>query len=307
MEAKVTVYCLSFNHRQYIEKTLQGFVQQKTNFPFRVVVHDDASDDGTQELIKEYVQRYPSIFIGVYQKENQYSKNVNIYEKFIRPSIKSKYTAICEGDDYWCDENKLQLQYDYMEAHPSCALCVHNTEMIDEPGNSLGKFFNNNSCDKDYSARDVIERGPGGLFHTSSFFYRTDLRDKRPDAFRMKYVGDYPLAIYLSCEGNVHYFGRVMSKYRVGSVNSWVKNSSSNKKNQLLHLDNMISSLNKMDSFTGGKYHLQFDKVILDAEFEKSIYEVGLLNSLNNARYRKVFLHYSIKNKVKTVLKALKK
>lgn len=306
MKSEVAVYCLTYNHKKYIQQTLEGFVNQKTNFPFKVIVHDDASTDGTSEIVKGYAIRYPNIIVPIFQKENQYSKNVSIFKQFIQPMIDAKYTAICEGDDYWCDENKLQIQYDYMESHPSCALCVHNTEMIDESGAGLEKYFNYSKFDVDYKAEDVIKSGPGGLFHTSSFFYRTDLRRERPSVFKMNWVGDYPLAIYLSCNGSVHYFARTMSKYRVGSMGSWVKANNRNKRTKILHLKDMIKSLNKMDAYTYKRYHAQFSTVINNAKFEISQYERGLIKTLLNSQYRNIFKDFSTKKKIKTVLNSLR-
>ena len=306
MKSEVVVYCLTYNHRKYIHQTLEGFVNQKTNFPFKVIVHDDASTDGTSEIVKDYAIRYPDIIIPIFQKENQYSKHISIFKQFIQPKIDAKYTAICEGDDYWCDENKLQIQYDYMESHPSCALCVHNTEMIAESGVSLKKFFNYNHKDVDYKAEDVIKNVPGGLFHTSSFFYKTEMRRKKTREFEMKYVGDYPLAIYLSCNGYVHYVAKTMSKYRVGSTGSWVKANSKNNHSKVLHLEDMIESLKRMDDYTHGRYHSQFCKVVDTAEFELSEYRDGIIKTLQVPQYRNTFNVFSIKKKVKVLLKALK-
>ena len=298
----VTVYCLTYNHKNYIEKTLEGFVNQKVDFPYKVIVHDDASTDGTQEIIKFYEKKYPQIICPIFQNENQYSKNTGIYKEHIRPLIDTKYTAICEGDDYWSDNNKLQLQYDYMENNPKCSLCVHNTEMINENGISINKLFNSNELDLDYYAEDVIGNGPGGLFHTSSFFYRTELRDARPREFIMRYVGDYPLAIYFSCNGYVHYIGRVMSKYRVGSVNSWVKLIGNDKSKKMLHIEDEIQSLIRMDSYMEQRYHCQFQKIIDKDKFEKSVLEQGLVKTLNNHYYRKIFRNYPFKLKLKHIL-----
>lgn len=304
MKDGVTVYCLTYNHKEYIEKTLEGFVIQNVNFPYKVIVHDDASNDGTQEIILKYAEKFPKLIYPIIQNENQYSKNMGIYANFIRPLIETKYTAICEGDDYWTDKDKLQLQYDYMERNLECSLCVHNTEMINEKGNSIRKKFNSCKVDVDYDAAQVIEKWPR-LFHTSSFFYRTELRDSRPSAFAMKYVGDYPLAIYLSCNGYVHYFGKVMSKYRVGSVNSWVKSMDKDNDRKLQHIEDEIQSLNRMDLYTELHYHEQFQKVIERDKFEYSVLNIGLIETLRNSYYRKIFNRYPMKAKFKYILRSL--
>ena len=96
----VSVYCLAYNHERYIRHTLEGFVRQVTNFRYEVVVHDDASTDGTLAIIREYEQKYPQLIKVIAQKENQYSKGVKIIQNVIFPTLQGKYLAICEGDDY---------------------------------------------------------------------------------------------------------------------------------------------------------------------------------------------------------------
>ena len=103
----VSVYCLAYNHEQYIRDALEGFVRQKTNFRYEVLVHDDASTDNTPAIIREYAQKYPDIIKPIFQTENQYSKGVKILPEIIHPKSSGRYIAFCEGDDYWCDENKL--------------------------------------------------------------------------------------------------------------------------------------------------------------------------------------------------------
>ena len=112
-EIAVSVICLTYNQEKYIEKALNGFVKQKTNFKFEVLVHDDASTDKTTEIIKQYEKKYPDIVKPIYQKTNQFSIGNNPTKICFKKS-KGKYIALCEGDDYWCDENKLQKQYDFM-------------------------------------------------------------------------------------------------------------------------------------------------------------------------------------------------
>ena len=97
---KITVLCLAYNHAPYIKDALEGFVSQKTRFSFEVIVHDDASTDGTADIIREYARRYPEIIKPVFQKENQYSRGVAIGPTFCFPLVRGEYVALCEGDDY---------------------------------------------------------------------------------------------------------------------------------------------------------------------------------------------------------------
>lgn len=96
----VSICTLVYNHEPYLRECFEGFVMQKTNFAFEVLVHDDASTDNSAAIIREYTAKYPNIFKPIYQTENQYSKGVKVSATYQYPRAKGKYIAICEGDDY---------------------------------------------------------------------------------------------------------------------------------------------------------------------------------------------------------------
>jgi glycosyltransferase involved in cell wall biosynthesis len=121
----VSICIITYNQEKYIAEALNSFLIQKTDFDFEILIHDDASTDKTPQIIKEYEEKYPNIIKPIYQTENKYSKGVSVDLAYNFPRAKGKYIAVCEGDDYWIDRNKLQIQIDYMEKHPQCALCVH--------------------------------------------------------------------------------------------------------------------------------------------------------------------------------------
>lgn len=169
----VSVYCLAYNHEQYIRDALEGFVRQKTNFRYEVLVHDDASTDNTPAIIREYAQKYPDIIKPIFQTENQYSKGVKILPEIIHPKSSGRYIAFCEGDDYWCDENKLQRQVDFLETHQEgYSACVHNTKVLD-CRNGETYLKNRSRKDRDLTFRQVVKYG-SSEFQASSLMLRRE-------------------------------------------------------------------------------------------------------------------------------------
>ena len=118
-----SINCVTFNHANYIRTALDSFLMQKTDFAFEILVHDDASTDGTSSIIREYAARYPDQVKPLIQTENQYSQGIdNISGAFNFPRARGKYIFMCDGDDYFLSPDKLQKQVDYMEAHPDCTM-----------------------------------------------------------------------------------------------------------------------------------------------------------------------------------------
>ncbi len=120
----VSVLCQVYNHESYIKQCLEGIIMQKTQFKFEVLIHDDASTDNSAAIIKEYELKYPDLIKPLYQTQNQYSQNKRVFSNIQLPRVSGKYIAICEGDDYWTDEYKLQKQVDFLDNHDDYGL-VH--------------------------------------------------------------------------------------------------------------------------------------------------------------------------------------
>ena len=139
----VAIKCATYNHEPYIRDALEGFVMQKTNFPFVAIVHDDASTDGTPDIIREYAAKYPDIIKPIYETENQYSKRDGSLRRIMNAAVEAsgaKYVALCEGDDYWTDPLKLQKQVDFLESHPDYSLVFANARLHYDAGLSEDTF-----------------------------------------------------------------------------------------------------------------------------------------------------------------------
>src|SRR5665647_1282331 len=99
----VSICCATFNHEKFIAYALDGFLMQKTNFAYEILINDDCSEDNTANILKDYNIRFPGVFKITFQAENQYSKGIKPFSQMLFPKVKGKYVALCEGDDYWTD------------------------------------------------------------------------------------------------------------------------------------------------------------------------------------------------------------
>lgn len=209
----VTIRCITYNHEPYIRQCLEGFVMQKTNFPFEAIVHDDASTDGTAAIIREYAEKYPDIIKPIYETENQYSKHDGSLQRIMNAHIRGKYVAICEGDDYWIDPLKLQKQFDFLESHLDYGLVHTDFNIISE------------SNIKEYRIRrklgerqNVLEQILLGNYDigTLTVMFRKDLYDSLPKYYLSKKfpMGDLPLWIEFAAVAKIKYISDVTANYR---------------------------------------------------------------------------------------------
>jgi glycosyltransferase involved in cell wall biosynthesis len=219
-EIIVSICCITYNHQKYIRDAIEGFLMQKTTFPFEILIHDDASTDGTADIIREYEAKYPDIIKPIYQRENQYSKGIKISQVYQFPRAQGKYIALCEGDDYWIDPLKLQKQVEFLENKKNISIVIHpvklekNGKIINERKFDLGKenrFF--------YSTDIIKERGQFAA--TCSYVLREEVVKQLPSWSDRYPVGDFLLEMYSQKVGKGLYLPDVMGVYRISTHNSW--------------------------------------------------------------------------------------
>ena len=232
----VSVICTTYNHEKYIERALKSFVTQNTNFCFEVLVHDDASTDCTAKIIEKYAKKYPKIIKPILQVENQYSKKVNINTNFIIPRIKGKYVALCEGDDYWIDEYKLQKQFEVMENNEDCIMCSHKTEAFDLD-NGKKWFLPLCNIETGIIPTNQVMDAVFGLMHLSSDMFRTDIykeyRQSNLEYIKIMPTGDRAILLYVANRGKIYFINEPMSRYNKGVEGSYTKRIEQNKQNNI--------------------------------------------------------------------------
>ncbi len=256
----VSIICLTYCQEDYIRQCLDGFVMQKTDFRYEVLVNDDASSDSTPDILREYEQKYPDIVKPVYQTVNQYSQGVRIADDILIPLAQGKYLAFCEGDDYWCDENKLQKQIDFLESHPDYTVCVHNTRNVYLRGRHREETYPHE--DKDLTLADVVMVGSQS-FQSSANVIRKDFYMNLPEyALLGGIVEDYPDAVYYTTEGKVRYLGDVMSVHLIGTKNSWTRTILPFHETRAEFFSDIIKMLKAANEHTGYKFNELFTEAI---------------------------------------------
>ena len=220
---KVSILCLTYNQRQYIEDAITGFLTQVTTYPFEVIINDDCSTDGTQDLLRLLAKAYPKIVRLNLQLENQHSQGKKNLPSLIELA-KGDYYAFCEGDDYWTSSQKLQTQIDLMESRPSAPLSFHACQFL--VNGVYKKSYTPPEKKAAYTADSFLIYG-GNLSPTASCVYRADFFQTLPEWIYNVSVLDILLesiAAEKAClagESGALYIDEEMSAYRVQSEGSW--------------------------------------------------------------------------------------
>lgn len=217
---KVVINSLTYNHEPFIRETLDGFLKQKTNFPFVAVVHEDASTDGTAAILREYAEKYPNIIFPIFETENQYFKPGGPLTKIMHDACEAtgaKYIAICEGDDYWTDPLKLQKQVDFLESHPDYVMCSHSCTCLYQ--DSGQKKFKDLGPSRVYGLENLAIYGEW-LFQPVTIIYKSD--PKLLEAYqKYSYKRDASMIYSILKNGKGYLMEEPMAVYRIHSGGVW--------------------------------------------------------------------------------------
>jgi len=231
IEPLVSVIVTTYQHAQYIRDCLDDILMQKTDFPYEIIIGEDESTDGTREICKEYAEEHPDkIRLFLRDRNISHYKLGNISKRFnglfTRMAARGKYTALCEGDDYWIDPKKLQKQVDFLESNLNCSVCFHNAFIIDESLKNHVGCFNIPLNKNIFTAKCLFTANSlfGDYFFvpTASIIFRTNALPKKYPEWYLKtsYGGDLALLFLLLRQGELGLIEGYLSVYRSNVINN---------------------------------------------------------------------------------------
>lgn len=212
---KVSVAVITFNHERFIRVALDSILNQIKDFNIDINIGDDYSSDKTREILKEYKTKYPEIINLLLPPQH-----IGMMNNFVSTlkSCKGQYVALLEGDDYWCDVNKLRNQVDIMDGNKEYAISFHKTKKIFDNSDEAEITLNSDLKKDVYEIDDLLS---GNFIFTNSVLYRNNLFAKFPDGFLDLPMGDWPLHILNAKYGKINFIDKVMSVYRIHGNSEW--------------------------------------------------------------------------------------
>ena len=212
----VSILCATFNHVDYIKDCLEGVLMQEVSFPIEIIVRDDASTDGTSDIVRHYEAKHPHLFRNIYESQNQYTKGVRPRTVMIKQA-RGKYIALCEGDDYWTDPYKLQKQIDFLENNSGYPMCFHDSMFLNQIIGYKCLRIGERTVDEDVDLKSLILENN---IPTASMVYR-NIKLIYTDEMLQLLKGDYLLCILLAEHGKLKCIRENMSVYREHAGGVW--------------------------------------------------------------------------------------
>lgn len=210
----VTVRTSTYQHGKYIKQCIEGVLSQKTNFPFEFIIGEDFSTDGTREIVLEYAKKYPDI-IRVITADYNVGVKANGF-RCIR-AIRGKYIALCEGDDFWTDPNKLQKQVDFLENNKDYILSFHPVKVLFENSEEKDYIFPRSSDKSKFNLEELLKEN---YIQTNSVVYRNQNNSEVNFPIDIA-PGDWFSHLYYAQFGKIGFINEVMAVYRRHSGGIW--------------------------------------------------------------------------------------
>lgn len=288
----VSISLVAFNAEAYIRDAIEGCLMQEVNFPYEIIIHDDASTDDTPRIIKEYAEKHPDKIIPILQTENQFSQGIEIIAKNIVPKAKGKFIAFLEADDYWIDSQKLNIQVSVFESQPDVSMCFTATKHVFSSGSKQPRLKRYRNYDSLCSKKDVILKG-GRLLDMASAMVKRSIFDDIPDWYFYKQIWDVTVPLLSLLHGKIQYLDKVTTIYRYNVPGSWTQNNVRYLERRKMNIMKTIRFIDGFDKETNYQYHK-----FVDRKNNSLIVEILLLSHPDDEDFSSYYERLSLQKKL---------
>mgnify|MGYP002784576026 CR=1 FL=1 len=205
---KVSVLVMTYNHANFIRKTIDSVLMQQVDFNYEIVISEDFSTDSTREIVIEYQEKFPEKICLILSHKNLHSNEV--VARGIT-ACKGEYIALLDGDDYWTSPHKLQKQVDFLANHPECSMCFHNATAFYEDSSKESWIYTADYQKEMFTLEDIWL---GNFIATCSTMFRNRVFGEVPTWYSYFPITDWPLHILNAEQGEIGYINEVMGAYR---------------------------------------------------------------------------------------------
>jgi glycosyltransferase involved in cell wall biosynthesis len=313
MPPLVSICCVTYNHAGTVAQALEGFLAQRGDVDIEILAHDDASADGTPEILRRYAEAYPGVVKPLFETENQYRKGTAMDATFNFPRATGEYVALCEGDDYWSDPHKLKKQIDCLKARPGCTFCFTNGVVLDESGQTPERtFIPYHPGDAAFFTPETREYDLGEITRlsfipTASFLFPRAALEAIPRELLLAPCpyGDLRLKLLLTAAGKAVYLHENTCVYRLNTLNSAMARWGAEAAEQTrTRCEQALAMLRSVAGFSGGRYRADLRR--LEDEQYRVVLEAAPTRALlRNAEARRVYRAMPLARRFKCRVKAL--
>lgn len=302
-DIKVSVSVLCYKHSKYLRQCLDSILNQKVNFRYEVVIGDDCSNDGSAEIIMEYKEKHPNIIVPLINEKNmgasKNSWNIKIH-------CQGEYIALCEGDDFWVDDCKLQKQVDFLDSHPEYSAVATNSLLVDAEGLNPRVSLLPSQVNKTYYLRDYLRYGM--VLHGNTMMYRSSniVYDEKYEKLRFAEptMGDVITRVLQYTNGPIYALSDITHAHRSGIKDS--TSFSAQQRRKLLYYTKMYFRIvDNITNYLEGTYNLEALKSNRLATVLFSVFING--TKVDKAEFREVFSMVAPKYRVLACFKFIRK
>lgn len=212
---KVSVVMITYNHAKYIKQAIESILNQETTFDFELIISNDSSPDETDSIVNEIIKTNPKGNLIQYFK---HEKNIGMMANslFALTKGKGEYVALCEGDDYWTSNLKLEKQVSFLDQNKDYSICFHNVQTLED-----GVLKDNETQTEVLETSTINDLAAYNFIQTPTVVYRNHLFESFPEYFVSSPIGDYFLHMLNAKYGKIKYLNENMAVYRIHNTSYW--------------------------------------------------------------------------------------